>query len=221
MPIYKNARAYLEEVVSRYRGLTTCSDQGRSQRPHCRQDEVCIFETDYRAPGDFRFSFDTPHPYRPLRHRVSRKIVGIADSQPYFFSRTHSGARRLDHPESLDFAIAGATGISQGTAHTIAALLFSEVSGFSLLDLHRIRFRPHRVVDNVRCVSVTGLHPLARGGRFTAWFGEQDFLLRRMVFNHSLTEELRTNIQVGHSIANERFIPPRVDVDPSCMTASE
>jgi len=210
MPTFQNARTYLREVVRRYRELLSYSDTGMSYRPHCRRDRLCTFETDYSRPADFRFHFESPHPYRPLRHLTTQTTVGIRNAKPYFVTRYYQGDGRAETPEDLDLAIAGATGISSGTAHTIASLLFPEVSGFSLLDLRRIRFRRSRVVDGVRCVAVSGLHPYG-GGRYTAWFGEQDFLLRRLLTSRFKAEENRTNIRTSHVISEDRFAPPRVE----------
>jgi hypothetical protein len=209
MPTFANARAYLEEVIRRYRELTSYSDTGKSHMPHGRRQGLCLFTTDYRAPADFRFAFDRPHPHRRLKHRIARSIVGVSASEPYFFSRSYNGEQKVDHPESLDMTVAGATGISSGTVHTIARLLFSEVGGFNMLDLRRLRFRANRMVDGVRCVAVTGLHP--RGGRYTAWFGSDDFLLRRIVCARFQTEELRTNILVNQALTDEHFAIPRVE----------
>ena len=210
MPTFQNARAYLQEVVRRYRELPSYSDTGKSHRPHCQRERLCVFETDYMRPADFRFHFESPHPYPPLKHLTTQTTVGIKNARPYFVIRYYQGDVKAETPEDLDLAIAGATGISSGTAHNIASLLFSEVTGFSLLDLRRIRFRRTRVVDGVRCVAISGLHPYG-GGRYTAWFGEQDFLLRRLLTSRFKAEEVRTNIRTSHQIPEERFAAPRVE----------
>jgi hypothetical protein len=144
-----------------------------------------------------------------LRHLKAETIVGSHHGTPYLFDRTYGSAPAIETPESIDLAIACATGISSGTAHTIAALLFPEVSGFTMLDLHRIRFRRNRIIDGVLCISVSGIHP--RGGRYTAWFGIHDLLLRRVVRNKFRKEELRTNIRVDHALPEALFTPPRID----------
>ena len=209
MPTYRNAREFLEAVVHRYRGLDSYSDVGKSHRPNCRRDRLCVFQTDFRAPSDFRFEFETRHPYRKLKHLRVRTVVGSFEGRPYYYDQSYSDEPSLEHPESLDLAVAGATGVSSGTAHTIATLLFSEASGFTLLDLKRLRFRKDRVVDAVYCKAISGLHP--RGGRVTVWFGQHDMLLRRQVRVMFRTEELRTSIQVGHHVPASRLAPPRIE----------
>jgi hypothetical protein len=209
MPTYRNAREFVEAVVRAYRQLDSYSDTGKSHRPNCRRQRLCVFQTDYRAPADFRFEFKSPHPNRKRRHRWAKVVVGTHDATPYYFDESYGGEQSLEGPESLDLAVAGATGVSSGTAHTIASLFFSEVSGFTLLDLKRLRFRKDRVVDGVSCKAVSGLHP--RGGRWTAWFGENDLLLRRQVRVKFRTEELRTDVRVGHAFPEGAFAPPRIE----------
>jgi hypothetical protein len=209
LPAYRNAREFLDAVIQRYRKLSSYSDAGKSHRPNCRRDRLINFCTDYISPNNFRFNFESRHPYRRLRHLKAEVIVGCYQGTPYFFDRTYGSSPAIETLESIDLAIASATGISSGTAHTIGALLFPELSGFTLLDLRRIRFRRNRIIDGVPCISVSGLHP--RGGRCTAWFGAHDLLLRRMVQNKFRQEELRTNIRVGHAIPEMLFTPPRIN----------
>jgi hypothetical protein len=108
------------------------------------------------------------------------------------FERTYDGQTRLGREEPLDMLVAGATGISNGAAHTIAALFFTEVGGFTLQQLRRPRFRRHRMVDGLACKQVSGLHPA--GGRITAFIGCNDLMLRRLVFARPRKEQVRTII---------------------------
>jgi len=209
MALYPNARVYLEDVYDRYRSLEAYSDTGLSRSLGRRHPRLCKFETRYQSPGLFRFAFDSPHPSPRRRHLFSECVVGHDGASPYIYSKHYSGPAGVEISESLDLAVAGATGISSGTAHTIAALLFAEVSGFTLLDLRRIRFRRNRIVLGVPCVCVSGLHP--RAGRWTAWFGAEDMLLRRLYCSGLNSEELRFNPSTTPTFEREDFDAPHVE----------
>lgn len=211
MPLFPNAREFLRAVEARYRSLPGYSDTGVSRSFSSRRPGICTFETAYAAPRRFRFAFETPHPYRSLAHQVSRDAIGTDGESVYFYSRSYDGSVDIEHPESLLMAVAGATGISSGTAHTIGALLFEEVAGFRLTDMRRIRFRPIREFDRVKCVAVSGLHPGGRG-RVTAWFGAEDLLLRRLVRYRMKSEELRFEPKPRFSGNEEEFRAPNLDV---------
>ncbi len=189
MPLYRSARAFLEAVYERHRSVQTYTDTGLSRSLGTRGPRLCTFETSFQRPNLLRFAFERPHPSRGLAHLVSRCVVGHDGTRPFFWASHYESNAKTEHPETLDLAVAGATGISSGTAHTIAALLLPEVTGFKLLDLHKIRFRRNRKIDGVPCTCVSGLHPFA--GRLTAWFGTEDLLLRRLYRQHSNSEELR------------------------------
>lgn len=207
--MYANAREFLSAVEARYRSLPAYSDTGMSRSFDARRPRLCTFETAYAAPNRFRFAFESSHPYRKLAHLISRDVIGKDGDTVYFYSRSYNGRADLDHPESLMMAVAGATGISSGTAHTIGALLFEEVGGFRLTEMRRIRFRRPRLIDGVNCVAVTGLHP-GRRGRVTAWFGA--VLLRRLVRHSMKSEELRFNPRPVISGDEDVFKVPRIDV---------
>ena len=208
MNTFRSARTFLQAVEARYQALTSYSDTGWTTRIHRLHERRCTFETSYVAPDQFRFAFETPHPYWRLRHRVARHVFGSADGALYDYDRSYSGAESLETPESLELAVAGATGISDGTAHTIASLLFPDVRGFRLSDLQRLRFRRTRVIDGVACIAISGLHP--RAGRYTAWFGAQDLMLRRLLRPRLQCDERRTNIRVNEMIPVETFAVPRI-----------
>ena len=210
MPFYANARSYVEAVYARYRSLERYSDTGISRSLGRRHPRICRFETQFQRPDLFRFDFESPHPSPRRKHLTSRCVVGKDGAAPYFFSRHYSGEPELEHPESFELAIAGATGISSGTAHTIGALLFEEVGGFTLLHLKRIRFRRSRVIHGVQCVCVSGLHP--RGGRVTAWFGSQDMFLRRLYRSTFNSEELRFNPAAICSVPQEAFLASAIEL---------
>ena len=209
MALYPNARAYLQAVYDHYRSLESYCDSGISRSLGRKHPRLCSFNTKFRRPSLFRFAFERSHPNARRRHLLTTCVVGHDGTAPYFYAKHYSAPAEVERPESLDMALAGATGISSGTAHTIGALLFKEVSGFNLLDLRRIRFRPHKVVLGVPCVCVSGIHP--RGGRYTAWFGAGDMLLRRLFRSNFNSEKLRYNPSGACAIDPEVFHAPSVE----------
>ena len=75
--------------------------------------------------------------------------------------------------------------------------------------LRRIRFRRSRVFDGVMCTRISGLHP--RGGRYTAWFGVDDLVLRKLVRHHVKCEEVRFDIHINAEIPDARFYVPSTE----------
>lgn len=207
MATYRNAREFLDALTAHYRALSSYSDVG-VVRPIWKPDPLsCWFETQYESPGRFRFQFIRPHPYRKLRHLLTKYIAGSDGSAAYFVTEEGGRLPTVEEQESLEMAVAGATGISQGTAHTIGGLLLECVGGFSFSMLQRPRFRSSRHFDGVACYRVSGVFPPI--GRFTLWVGAQDFLLRKVVNHRHRKEEVRFNISANQPINFEVFCVPK------------
>lgn len=185
-----SARSLLHAVLARYASLQRYADTG------CTRSDTGLgkryerrFVSRLDAERDFRFEFASPHPYPPLRHREQHFAVGQLAGVPYFSQRRPSGEEDVQSPGSLRVAVAMATGISGGSAHTLGTLLFPE-TGESLLGLLlRPRRRRPRVVNGVLCHQVRGRHPC--GGRIRLFVGMQDLLLRRLDEFRVKSTELR------------------------------
>lgn len=210
MAMYRSARECLSAVAAHYATLRSYSDEGIVRRRARNAAPDCWFNTRF-AHGKFRFQFTTPHPYRKLRHVLSECVVGTDGVTPYFWSRHYSGAPMLDREERIEMVVAGATGISRGSAHTIGALLLKDVGGFSTFrDLRRPRFRQMQDWDGVPCYRISGLHPF--GHRYTLWIGQHDLLLRRILrHERSNREELRRNIRINEPIPEDTFAVPQLE----------
>lgn len=207
MALFRNAREFVIAAVARYRELSSYSDVGVVRSGHRTLPPSCWFETDFQRPGAFRFQFIRPHAHRRLRfHRLTKYIAGSDGTSPYFYAEERGHKPLIERESSLELAVAGATGISQGAAHTIGALLLPTVGGFELTMLRKLRFRTSRPLDGVMCTVVSGLHPWG-GGRYTAWFGT-DLLLRLLIRHRSCEEEVRFNIRVDEEVPCARLRMP-------------
>jgi hypothetical protein len=208
MPTYRNAHQFLEAVFAYYKSLQSYSDVGVVRQTWAPEPLTCWFESDFEAPGRFRFQFIRPHPSRRLYARLTKYIIGSDGKQAYFYTEERGSEPVVELEESLKMAVAGATGISRGSAYTIGHLLLECVDGFSLLMLSHLRFRRSAEFDGVLCHRVSGLH--GSWGRVTLWIGANDMLLRRSVHHRSRSEEVRFNIRVDTPLPEGRLNIPSV-----------
>lgn len=205
MATFDSARALVAAVMARYRALGAYTDEGQVSMRLGRGEHVLTFDTAADARGNFRFAFRSPHPFAPLRHRVTTHVVGRCTGQAYLYSLTPDGQARREDAASLDLAVAGATGISAGAAHTIACLLYPDVGGWTLAQLKRPRRRAPRWVEGVLCHRVTGLQ-----GRTPVVLdiGVDDLLIRRLTRRKGRVVELRRCIDLQAAYAPDHFLPP-------------
>jgi hypothetical protein len=207
-----HAKAIVEKVVARYAAMTTYCDSGAVDTHLNDSDPVLstTFSTWFRKPSLFRFEFERPHAYPPLRHIVGRNVVGFDGSEAYNWARMGTDAARMAVKENLSLAIAGATGISSGCAHTIGKLLMPGIGGRSILELLEMRQDADMPVDGIPCYSVTAKHP--KGGDVRFLIEKEALLVRRVTTEretsgHPSTER-RERIRVDEPIDDSVFKRP-------------
>jgi hypothetical protein len=208
MSMNKDGRPLLEEVAATYASMTSYSDVGHvSQRLQPDDPELRTeFSTLYARPNLLRFEFSRSHPYPPLRHIVTRHVVGFDGFGAYALRQEHDMPPTLQTRRDLSHAVTGSAGISSGSAHNIARLLLHEVEGLSILDLIDPRLIDDAPVDGTACHRVRAHLP--KGGERVLFFERDSLLLRRMLTLQEkiTTDELRRDIRVNQPIDDALFI---------------
>jgi len=201
-----SGESIIRAVIERYSQLDSYCDRGAvfgelgTDGPYA---EV-TFETAYASPNLFRFAFESPHPFPPLSHLIWRCVVGCDGTRSYL---------RIEHPGKpadqwfegdVATVVAGATGISGGSAHTIARLLLGTVGGLSLTDLRDWTISGSTVVDDIACYQLVGRHP--SGGQWELVVEKDSLLLRSL--SNGTQRQVRQDILVDGEIQPETFRAP-------------
>ena len=197
----------IEALVDRYRRLHSYRDEGVVLQPDSFPE--VRFKTSFVAPELFRFEFSTAHPFPGLRHRVTKHVVGSDGRRAYDFEVRPGRDGVLRIVSDVGMAVAGATGISSGAAHTIARLLIPSVGGLALTDLRDWRADGETVVDGQQCVRLVGIHP--RGGAWEIAVDKALGLLRSVA--HDIEEDgrqlqIRRSITVDDELDDDAFSVP-------------
>jgi hypothetical protein len=164
------------------------------------------FKTFFVRPHRFRFEWVHSHPYSGLRHHTRLRVLWANDSGMHTFYEKTGG---LGKSASLANAIAGATGVSYGSAHNVPRLL-NLADGLSLADMTELSPVDRADFENTPCFRVRGKSP-SDGSVFEMWIGE-DFLLRkvRTHFTTKPVDEIHRMIEVDKEIPEAifHFEPP-------------
>ncbi len=191
----------LTAMSFRYGIMRSYQDRGvvLAGRPRGAGTDPTSFATFFRRPAQFRFDWsmgllDAEPP------RAQTQGAVWSDGARVFLRPDRDGM--IEHPQSLRRAIAGATGVSYGAAHTVSALLMAEVGGFTLPQLQRLTLQQGEC-DGVECHRIGGFHP--RGTQFEVFVGIEDLLLRRVLNHDTAFEELRRDIRVDEDIEERVF----------------
>jgi len=171
---YSSCKSYKDEGV-----VTTIfiGDDGR-QRTVKKP-----FTTAFVRPDRFRFEFQSRH--------------GEGEWNRYIVWRDGESVRTwwsirpgIENKESLSRAIAGATGVSGSSAHTIPRLLLpDEVTGSSLAKLRDLQLLNDEDVDGVLCFKIQGKY--SRDRIRMLWIDKKSYLIRK-IFESSKFPDFRT-----------------------------
>jgi hypothetical protein len=202
------AQDALHGLVSHYASLRSYSDCGRVTRQRgSAEPKLCVlFSTFYQQPL-FRFHFRRPHPYPPPPDSpLTHHAVGFDGRAAYQMKRDQDGAVAMQAADSIETAVARATGISHGSSHTIAQLLVPGIGGISYLELLEVRLKRISGLEGVDCFVLSAEHP-SRMAQYELWIERERLLLRKQITHHAsfLSEELRSDIRINEPIESGVF----------------
>lgn len=207
-----DAAVLLARAKKSYLGLKTYQDEGSVTYPLLFSDQEVTFKTAFVRPGMLRFEWSSGHPFPPLRFLVTRSAI-VSDGQRIYTWVKYPGKSAVERNErSLADAVAGATGVSSGSAHVIATMLMDDLwgdepFGDSILNVSSPVHNGRQSIEGVMCDKIRGVN--GRGDIVDLWLGAEDSLVRRME-RHARVRyiEVRRRIIVNANIERSRFSAP-------------
>jgi outer membrane lipoprotein-sorting protein len=162
------------------------------------------FTTAFVRPDRFRFEYKEEAGGQERRYIVWRKGKEVQtwwDVKP-----------GVEKPESLNLALAGATGVSALSAHTVPALLLpKEVEGRRLMDMTEAKRVEDAKLDKVDCFCIEGKFA---DSPTTLWIDQKTFLVRRIDAQQKF-DGFRTETTTIYDPAIDEEIPDkRLEFDP-------
>lgn len=195
-----NGEQIVRKMAEQYANSKSYSDVGVVQTVSGKDERIIetnvSFKTYFVRPKKLRFEWEDSPPFK------SWHIVWSDGKDAYTF--WESG--KLEKEESLSMALAGATGVSGGSAHTISVLLMEDAGGFKLTEMSRISLLREEQFEGEDCFVVRGYHPF--GFPIDLWISKNDFLLRKereQNEDKTFSEEIRRNVKLDGTIPSETF----------------
>lgn len=208
-----DAHALLHDTLTVYRNLSSYRDEGvvNTESRQRQFSGETTFETMFLQPTFFRFAFSRPHPYPPLAHIITRTICGSDGRGAFMWTKHHDSPAQIESSENLSLAVASATGISSGAAHTIAVMLLGEVRGRRFESLENLSIAGKDTFEGATCHVITG-HLREPETDYRMYIDSQKLLLRREVstFAGFTCDEIRRNIRVNEDIDLSLFQRPSI-----------
>ncbi len=175
------AKNILDKMAKVYAECKTYKDHGVVKTVFI-DDETRIvekpFETCFVRPFDFRFEYSE----KGLRPPCYIVWNNKTETKKWFYADKN----KIKKEVSLSMAIAGATGVSGGSAHTIPNLLIDEIRGYGLKTLKKTKLLEEKRFDNSECYRIQGYcGPVRLKNGVTSkplvvWIDKKTFLVRRI-----------------------------------------
>jgi len=194
----------VKKMAERYAALSSYQDSGVvetvTEGPLARRATDIGFKTHFTRPNKLRFEWLAYSAVSSIEKNAvwsdGVKAFGFYSWEP----------DQVETKEDIGMAVAGATGVSQSSAHTVPELLISEIGGFSLTELTKLTLKKEEVFEGEDCYVIEGYHP--NGEAWQLWIGKKDFLLRKFrkpSLKDEFAEEIHREIKVDGKIADETY----------------
>jgi outer membrane lipoprotein-sorting protein len=214
-----DADEIIRRMVSVYDKANSYQDVGIVQRSSASKPDVFnlvnSFKTFFVRPAHLRFQ------WAEIEFREPEESNIIWSDGTGVFSYSH--LMGLEKEESISMAVAGATGISSGAAHTVTTLLIPDVSGFRITEMKGLTLLREENFEGTGCFVVRGYHPF--GFPIDIWVGKNDFLLRRMRQRSGddgeIEEEIRRDVKLDEAIPASVFqytVPSKTERLIGCLS---
>jgi outer membrane lipoprotein-sorting protein len=218
--------ALLERVRQVYAGAKTYRDTGVVTTTYFKPDGTVMmeskkpFSTAFVRPDRFRFEYhETRDGDRPSRYLIARDATGKVRRWWDVRPGVEEGGR-------LYMALAGATGVSDGSANTVPSLLLSDarhgrnwtqLKGLELLDdAETAGRRCHLVKHTIPAIPNTP----AKGSVFTYWLDAETLLLRRIESSTTFPEFYTKAITTYEPVLNGDVPDSALAFDPPAQKAN-
>lgn len=168
-----SASEIIDRMAAAYLKCNTYTDTGSVTTVFKSADGtrtvVKQFSTALVRPGQFRFE------YSEVGESDSRYVVWQKGSDVRTWWDVTKEAER---PSSLGLALAGATGVSSGSAHTVPALLMpEEVGGRLFTDLQELQRGEDEALGTHKCFTIEALYV---DSPIKIWIDQDTFAIRRI-----------------------------------------
>jgi outer membrane lipoprotein-sorting protein len=204
------AKSIVRKMAAQYATASSYQDTGvvmDVKGEAASQSEIVIkFKTYFAHPHFFRFEWTARN---IVTSEEQLSVIWNDGKQTFAYYSWDDPA--VEEKEDIGSGVAGATGVSRGSAHTVPALLMKEISGFRLIEMSKLSVLGEERFEGEDCYVVRGYHPF--NFPIDMWISKRDFLLRKTKEasddgSHQIEihRDVKLNVKVPRETFN--FIPP-------------
>lgn len=175
------AQEILAQANAAYAALRSYSDSGRVITTATGVDTTTAFHIRLERPDRYRVDWSTPSQF------FTNQGCAWSDGNGDYFSMGDAGKTEIAKPEKLEsreLALASATGVSSGAAHTIPGIFYGEYApivlrAFGQTDPAVAVREPDEKVGGIPCHVLSIHSATAPNEKVKLWIGRADHLLHQ------------------------------------------
>lgn len=185
----ETAASILLAMGKAYRSFESYSDTGCMEEfwdPDTDDARVTAlrFSTHFKRPNFFRFEWRNYSDCSELPDDVN--VIWSDGKKSY---RKYRYDEKPKRDSDLSMAVAGATGVSSGTAHSISSLLIEDVGGFTLTNLENPTCTGSGFIGDEECHQI---HSVKRNNDI--WISKQRSIILRIDEDYTIETQKHTGV---------------------------
>ena len=203
--LQRTAKTYATCISYRDTGTATATTKSKA----LDYKSILDFMTVFTRPNQFRFEYNTA---KDSIIPTVRHIVWTSGDTAYWWWTIDSKVTKAD---SLEMALAAATGVSLGSAHNVPQLLMpNELFGLKITDIKKPKLLVSETLDGTDCFKISGTGVM--DNNFTLWIAKRDYLIRKtvdkMIYEHTpitftITYKPKLNVTIPASDFESGVLP--------------
>ncbi len=206
------AQEIITKVESTYATCNSYMDTGLVRTVHKKKEERDLviektFSTAFVRPDRYRFEFNSAPPdSKGVKHERYIIWANGDDVRTWWHVRPE-----VEKERDLGGAIAGATGVSSGSAHDVPTLLMHDVVGGNKITAQTGLERLEDAEENgVPCYRVAGIRKTAFPHPITLWVSKETFLIHRI---DSTIDKPKTDESEAYQLETTKTYNPKINVE--------
>ncbi len=169
------------------------------------------FKTYFVRPNQFLFKWVEHLKISSPLNRPGYYAIWSNNTGAYSYYRYQSDLTDgVEKEENIGMAVAGATGISGGSAHNIPNLMINDVGGWETTNLANPKLAEDEIIDGINCYHIIGNHPNNSQNKYELWVTKNDFLIKKIKDSSPLGDTITTYDKIA---VNEAIQPSVFDFE--------
>lgn len=202
------AKKIIENTDRRYTAINSYRDEGVV----LKSQKTIEFQTYFiRTPHLFRFNwlirFEQPPVLRKIKLKTEHCSIWFDGDSAFSYYSYREKNNQIKKDKDIQTVIAKATGLSNGSSHTIPRLLNNDIGGLKVTNLKDVIYMGEELIDGLVCYHLIGKQ--SNGMECQLWVSKNNYLIRKIEEKYpdgSIKKTIYKDIEINVDISESVFV---------------